>query len=112
MANYYSISIESEKMKQQVAADIFNFVADKRRIADFDYHDGELHMEVRGYIDLREILTKHGFDKTDFTQIMDEFTRGYRYIVDENYKNIAKEIEEDVAAGKYTIWAVGEEEEE
>lgn len=119
MANNYSITIKSPKLTQEVAADIFNFISLHNLVLNFNYNYQELKLYVRGYIDLRDILTKHNFDKSDFTEIMDEFDLAYRsgqiYDSEGNalpetdpivmqYAKIAKEIECDVQKGKYTIW--------
>lgn len=125
MANNYDIIIRSEKVNQYVASEIFNFISKNHLIHNFKYLDRyEIKCYIRGYVDLREILTNHGFDETDFTEIMDEFNRAYRHMVsldaDGNplpddhperikEKEMADEIETEVAAGKFTIWAVGEE---
>ncbi len=119
MANNYSITIKSPKVTQEVAAEIFNFISSHNLILNFHYHYQELKLYVRGYVDLRDILTKHNFDKSDFTEIMDEFDLAYRsgqlYDSEGNalpetdpmvmqYAQIAEEIECDVQKGKYTIW--------
>ena len=119
MANNYSIIIKSPKLTQDVAADIFNFISLHNLILNFNYNYQELKVYIRGYVDLRDILTRHNFDKSDFTEIMDEFDLAYRsgqiYDSEGNtlpetdpmviqYAQIAKEIECDVQKGKYTIW--------
>lgn len=119
MANNYSITIKSPKLTQEVAADIFSFISLHNLVLNFNYNYQELKLYVRGYVDLRDILTKHNFDKSDFTEIMDEFDLAYRsgqiYDSEGNalpetdpivvqYAQIAKEIECDVQKGKYTIW--------
>lgn len=119
MANNYSITIKSPKLTQEVATDIFNFISLHNLVLNFNYNYQELKLYIRGYIDLRDILTKHNFDKSDFTEIMDEFDLAYRsgqiYDSEGNalpetdpmviqYAQIAKEIECDVQKGKYTIW--------
>lgn len=124
MANYYDIIIKSEKVNQYVASEIFNYISEKHLINDFKFiNKHEISCYIRGYVDLREILTRHGFDETDFTEIMDEFNCAYRYMtaldadgnpLPEDHperikdKEIADKIEAEVAAGKFTIWAVGE----
>lgn len=119
MANNYSITIKSPKLTQEVAADIFNFISLHNLVLNFNYNYQELKLYVKGYIDLRDILTKHNFDKSDFTEIMDEFDLAYRSVqiydsegnalpetdpIVIQYAKIAKEIECDVQKGKYTIW--------
>jgi len=126
MATNYDIIIRSDKVNQEIATDILNYISENRLVHFFKYlgYNNEINCYVRGYIDLREILIKHGFDETDFTEIMDEFNRAYRYMISlDAYgnplpddhpekikdKEIADEIEAKVAAGEFTIWNVGKE---
>ena len=61
MANNYSITIKSPKLTQEVAADIFSFISSHNLVLNFNYDYQELKLYVRGYVDLRDILTKHNF---------------------------------------------------
>ena len=127
MATNYDIIIRSDKVNQEIATEIFNYISEQRLVHFFKYlgYNNEISCYVRGYVDLREILAKHGFDETDFTEIMDESNRNHRgpvTITNENgeplpiddpmvikYQEIADEIEAEVAAGKFTIWNIGRE---
>lgn len=127
MADNYDITIRSEKLTQEIAAEIFNYISERCLVHYYKYlgYNDEMNCYVRGYIDLREILTEYGFDETDFTEIMDESNRNHRgpiTIIHGNgeplpaddpmvikYQEIADEIEAEVSAGKFTIWNVGRE---
>lgn len=124
MAINYDIIIRSKKITQEIATEIFSYISKHNLVHFFKYlgYANEINCYIRGYADLREILIKHGFDETDFTEIMDESNRAYRHMtaLDENGnplpddhperikdQEIANEIETEVAAGNFTIWAVG-----
>lgn len=130
MATNYDITIRSEKLTQEIATEIFNYISERHLVHFFKYlgYNNEISCYVRGYVDLREILTKNGFDETDFTEIMDESNRNHRGPVTitngngeplpiddpmvSKYQEIADEIEAEVSAGKFTIWNVGREKDE
>ena len=42
MANYYYTTIKSDKMTQKIAAEIFNKLAEERKIRYFDYDENQL----------------------------------------------------------------------
>lgn len=77
MANYHKIVIETPKMTQNVALDIFQYLAQHNRIRSFDFNEGELSIYIRGYTELSSLLISHGFDKEDYTSVADEFTLAY-----------------------------------
>lgn len=74
MANYHRITIESTKMTQNVASDIFQYLAQHNRITDFDFSEGFLTVWIRGYSKLGSLLTSQGFDQNDCALVIDEFT--------------------------------------
>lgn len=78
MANYYYINIESEKMTQNVANEIFQTIVPKQRVRCFSFSEGHLNYNTRGFIDVTEVLEAYGFnDKEDKIEIKDEFELVY-----------------------------------
>jgi hypothetical protein len=72
MANYYYVSIESEKMTQDVASEIFQRIASQGRVRHFEFQQGFLNYNSRGLADIDDILSKHGFTNEEIN-IKDEF---------------------------------------
>ena len=78
MANYYYINIESEKMTQDVANEIFQTIVSKQQIRWFEFKEGRLNYNARGLEDISEILAAYGFnDDEDKIEIKDEFNYAY-----------------------------------
>lgn len=78
MANYYYVKIESEKMTQDVANEIFQTIAPKQLVRSFHFCQGVLRYNTRGLEDISEILVAHGFnDEEDKIEIKDEFELVY-----------------------------------
>ena len=74
MANYYFVTIESEKMTQEVANEIFQAIEPKHLIREFYFHEGYLYYNTRGLLDISDILNKYKFnDKVDKIEVKDEF---------------------------------------
>lgn len=78
MANYYYVNIESEKMTQDVANEIFQTIVPKQRIRWFKFSEGHLYYNSRGLVDIAPILNAYGFnDKEDKIEVEDEFEYAY-----------------------------------
>ena len=83
MANYYYINIESEKMTQDVANEIFQTIAPKQRVRHFSFSEGHLNYNTRGLVDVTEVLEAYGFnDDEDKIEIKDEFELVYESLED------------------------------
>lgn len=72
MANYYYITIKSDKMTQDIAAEIFNTLIKKNMVRYFDYDENQLKYSTRGLVDITDILEKNNFNVKDII-IEDEF---------------------------------------
>lgn len=72
MANYYYVTIKSNKMTQGVANEILQTLANKCRIRHFDFSEGYLAYNTRGLIDISDILNSYDFND-DEIEIKDEF---------------------------------------
>ena len=74
MANYYWITIKSEKMTQEVAAEIFAELSKSNLIRIFDYSEGGyLHFNSRGVnTQIGKILEKYSFTDKKI-EVKDEF---------------------------------------
>ena len=74
MANYYYITIKSEKMTQEIAAEIFTEFSKTNKIRNFNYIiDGYLYIDSRGLsMQVGKILDKYGFTDEEI-DIKDEF---------------------------------------
>ena len=83
MANYYYVTIKSEKMTQQVAAEIFNKFSGSCRIRSFDFYKGFLKYNTRGLIDITDILVKYGFTDEEI-EVKDEFELFYEVSMEED----------------------------
>lgn len=74
MANYYFVTIKSEKMTQEVANEIFQAIEPKHLIREFHFHEGYLYYNTRGLLNISDILNKYKFnDKVDKIEVKDEF---------------------------------------
>lgn len=72
MANFYYVTIESDKMTQEVASEIFSEMAKKNLIRHFDFCQGYLKYNTRGLTDITEILERYGFTDEEI-EVKDEF---------------------------------------
>lgn len=74
MANYYWITIKSEKMTQKVAAEIFAELSKSNLIRVFEYNEGGyLHFNSRGVSTrIGRILYEYGFTDEEI-ETKDEF---------------------------------------
>ena len=72
MANFYYVTIESDKMTQEVASEIFLEMAKKNLIRHFDFCQGYLKYNTRGLTDITEILERYGFTDEEI-EVKDEF---------------------------------------
>lgn len=74
MANYYYITIKSDKMTQNIAAEIFVELSSSNLIRAFEYSgNGYLHFNSRGVsARIGKILEKYGFTDEE-VEVKDEF---------------------------------------
>ena len=104
MANYYYINIESEKMTQDVANEIFQTITPKQRIRWFDFSEGHLSYNTRGLIDITDILNAYDFnDKEDKIEIKDEFELVYEGTEKEQPEELSEEVKEALKTVKLEI---------
>ena len=76
MANYYYVTIKSDKMTQEVAAEILQEMATKNIIRAFTYHEGYLYYNTRSLTDISPILERAGFIDSEI-DVKDEFDLVY-----------------------------------
>lgn len=96
MANYYYVTIKSDKMTQEVANEIFQEMATKNKIRSFNFHEGYLTYNTRGLTDISEILESVGFTDEE-VEVKDEFELVYENFTEEELeamKEKNKETEE------------------
>lgn len=79
MANYYYITIKSDKMTQEVASKIFQKMATSNFIRHFNFTVGQLNYNTRGLTDIEDILKEYEFTEEDI-EIKDEFELVYENI--------------------------------
>lgn len=79
MANYYYVTIKSDKMTQEVASKIFQKMATSNLIRHFDFTMGQLTYNTRGLTDIEDILKEYNFTDKDI-EIKDEFELVYEDI--------------------------------
>ena len=99
MANYYYVTIKSDKMTQEIANEIFNAISEKNRVRSFDFIEaGVVRYNTRGLTDITEILNKYDFTDEEI-EVKDEFTYAYENMMtpDEavvyDLKEVLKHIE-------------------
>ena len=76
MANFYYVTIKSNKMTQGVANEILQTLVNKCLIRHFDFSEGYLAYNTRGLIDISDILNSYDFND-DEIEIKDEFDLVY-----------------------------------
>lgn len=76
MANYYYVTIKSDKMTQEVASKILQEMASKNKIRSFNFHEGYLTYNTRGLTDITTILNEAGFVDEEI-EVKDEFDLAY-----------------------------------
>lgn len=76
MANYYYVTIESDKMTQEVASKIFQKMSTSNLIRHFNFIEGHLNYNTRGLTDIVDILEEYGFTDEDI-EVKDEFDLAY-----------------------------------
>ena len=91
MANYYYVTIKSDKMTQEVANQIFQEMATKNKIRSFNFSEGYLAYNSRGLTDISEILDKTGFTDEE-VEVKDEFTYAYENMMQPD-EAVIKDIE-------------------
>ena len=74
MANYYAITINSDKMTPKVAARLLERIGEHNLIQNFSFYDGYMFSYTRGCPDIADILTEENFTKEE-VKIEDEFER-------------------------------------
>ena len=79
MANYYYVTIKSDKMTQEVASKIFQRMSTLNLIRHFSFIEGHLTYNTRGLTDIVDILEEYGFTDKDI-EVKDEFELAYESI--------------------------------
>ena len=87
MANYYAITIDSEKMKAKVAAKLLERIGEHNLIRNFTFYDGHMFSYTRGCPDIADILTEENFTKEE-VKIEDEFERAWTAIFEQYFTNL------------------------
>ena len=90
MANYYAITIDSEKMNAKVAAKLLERIGEHNLIQNFSFYDGHMFSYTRGCPDIADILTEENFTKEE-VKIEDEFERFWDNLPPEEYEQIYQE---------------------
>lgn len=72
MANYYYVTIKSDKMTQEVASKILEEMVLKNYVRSFSFHEGYLTYNTRGLTDINKILNEAGFTDEEI-EVKDEF---------------------------------------
>ena len=104
MANYYYITIESEKMTQDVANEFFQTIAPKQRVRWFEFSEGYLNYNTRGLIDITKILEAYGFnDEEDKIEVKDEFELAYENIEEDQQEELSEEAKKALESVKQEI---------
>jgi hypothetical protein len=97
LANYYAITIDSEKMKAKVAAKLLERIGEHNLIQNFSFHDGHMFSYTRGCPDIADILTEYNFTNEE-VKIEDEFERFWNSLPPEEYEQICKEAQAETEA--------------
>ena len=63
-------------MTQKIAAEIFNKLAEERKIRYFDYDENQLKFNTRGLVDIQDILNRYNI-KEEEMEVKDEFELVY-----------------------------------
>ena len=90
MANYYYVKINNEKLTQEVAAEIFNFLSEHCYIQHFNYLEGHISYKSRGLINVGDILEKYNINDTNTIEIEDEFDYFYNSLSQEDIDELSK----------------------
>lgn len=101
MANYYYVTIESDKMTQEVASKILQEMASKNYIRSFNFYEGYLTYNTRGLTDITTILEEAGFVDEEI-KVKDEFELAYESFTEEEIRAMGeenKEMEEKILKG-------------
>lgn len=102
MANYYYVTIESEKMTQEVANKILQEMVNKNQIRNFVFHEGYLYYNTRGLTDITSILNDYEFIDEEI-EIKDEFQLAYEYI-EKPQPRLEKELQEYEQEAFDKVW--------
>ena len=92
MANYYAITIDSEKMNAKVAAKLLERIGEHNLIQNFSFYDGHMFSYTRGCPNITDILTEENFTKEE-VKIEDEFERFWDNLSPEEYDEICNETQ-------------------
>ena len=90
MADYYAITINSDKMTPKVAARLLERIGEHNLIQNFSFYDGYMFSYTRGCPDIADILTEENFTKEE-VKIEDEFERFWNILPPEEYEQICEE---------------------
>ena len=83
--NYYDTYIESEKVTQELAAQIFNRLIEERQVRSFNYSGaGSISYSSRGIGNINDLLTAANIDQTEVS-VKSEFEQ---YEETESFDNI------------------------
>ena len=102
MANYYYVTINSEKMTQEVANKILQEMATKNKIRNFVFNEGYLRYNTRGLTDISSILNDYGIIDEEI-EIKDEFQLVYE-TMDEPHLRSEKELEKYEQEAFDKVW--------
>lgn len=94
MANYYWVQLHSEKITQEVAAEIFIRLSSSCLVRHYNYTEGgHISYNSRGLIDISDILEKYYIDEEEL-EIEDEFERFYKSLSPEEYERMVEEAKQ------------------
>lgn len=94
MANYYWVKLHSEKITQEVAAEIFIRLSSSCLVRHYNYTEGgHISYNSRGLIDISDILEKYYIDEEEL-EIEDEFERFYKSLSPEEYERMVEEAKQ------------------
>lgn len=94
MANYYWVKLHSEKITQEVAAEIFIRLSSSCLVRHYNYTEGgHISYNSRGLIDISDILEKYYIDEEEL-EIEDEFERFYKSLSPEEYEQMVEEAKQ------------------
>lgn len=66
-------------MMQKIAAEIFNKLAEERKVRYFNYNENQLKFNTHGLVDIQDVLDKHNI-KEEEMKVKDEFELVYENI--------------------------------
>lgn len=99
MANYYYVTIKSDKMTQEIAGKIFLEITSKNFIRGFSFYKGYLAYNTKGLTDITAILNEAGIVDEEI-EVKDEFEFAYENAITPE-EAIIKDIEKIVKDIEY-----------